>query len=286
MENNLLNLSTSIDQRHALTFGEVANVAKELDISFVVVGAMARDLILHHVYGGPIKRATIDIDFGMQVSTWDEFSALKVALCEIGFREDRQAQRLLDPRGRIVDLVPFGSLQDMDSSIHFPPKGDYKMSVLGFQEALDSSIRVIIQKAPYIEVSVVSPPGLALLKIISWADREVEKRNKDASDLAYLLEAYERVGDVSNRVYEEDDLMESVDWYMERASAYLLGKDAMAIAQPDTATVVNTILDKAFDEDKPNYLISEMYPGGKSSSYDANSDLLAAFRRGFKEILK
>jgi len=110
----LLNLSTSIDQRHVLTFGEIAEVAEELEIPFIVVGAMARDLILHHVYGAPIKRATEDIDFGIQVGTWEEFNWLKSKLCENGYSEDKQEQRLIDPRGKIVDLVPFGSLQDAD----------------------------------------------------------------------------------------------------------------------------------------------------------------------------
>ena len=131
MERNLLNLSKSIDQRHIDTFGEISKVAEDLNILFIVVGAMARDLILHHVYGAPIKRATDDIDFGMQVSTWEEFDRLKTALCETGYREDRQEQRLTDPRGYKVDLVPFGSLQDADANIGFPSKGVFKMCVLG-----------------------------------------------------------------------------------------------------------------------------------------------------------
>ena len=71
---------------------------------------MARDLILHHVYGAPIKRATDDIDFGMQVGTWEEFNQLKSKLYENGYSEDKQEQRLIDPGGKSVDLVPFGSL--------------------------------------------------------------------------------------------------------------------------------------------------------------------------------
>jgi len=281
MENSLLNLSKDIDERHSLTFGEIAKVAKELEIPFIVAGAMARDLILHYVYGAPIKRATDDIDFGMQVRTWEEFNRLKFALCEIGYSEDRQEQRLIDPRGRIVDLVPFGSLQDVDANIGFPPKGDFKMSVLGFQEALDNSIRVEIQKDPHIEVSVVSPQGLALLKIIAWADRASEKRNKDALDLAYLLEAYERVDDINVRVYEVEGLMESVDFDLPQASAYLLGQDATGIAENDTKKMVIGILDKALDEENPSSLTIEMSDRGRFDSSNEYA-LLSSFSRGFK----
>lgn len=281
MEKKLLNLSIEIDQRHVNTFAEVSTIAEELGIPFVVVGAMARDLILHHVYGARVKRATEDIDFGMQVGTWDEFDRLKSALCEEGFSEDRQAQRLIDPRGRIVDLVPFGPLQDADANIGFPPKGDFKMSVLGFQEALDSSIRVIIQKNPNIEVSVVSPQGLALLKIIAWDDRVREKRNKDASDLSYLLEAYERVSDIRERAFEVEGLMEFVDYDLPQASAYLLGQDAAEIAKDGTKAVVIDILNTALDEDNPSDLVIEM---SNRSSADLTSKfaLLASFNKGFR----
>lgn len=281
MKNNLLNLSTSIDLRHIDTFGEIAKVAESLNIPFVVVGAMARDLILHHVYGAPIKRATEDIDFGLQVSTWDEFNRLKSALCENGYSEDGQEQRLVDPRGRYVDLVPFGSLQDADANIGFPPNGDFRMSVLGFQEALNSSIRVVVQKEPYIEVLVVSPKGMALLKIIAWADRPREKRNKDALDLAYLLQAYERVGDINKRVYDAEGLMESVDYDLSQASAYLLGQDAAGIAEDDTKAKVIDILDNALDDESPSNLTVEMSERGRFDSSNENA-LLSSFSRGFK----
>lgn len=281
MEKKLLNLSKQIDQRHVITFAEVTAVAESLAIPFVIVGAMARDLILHHVYGASVQRATDDIDFGMQVSTWDEFNRLKSALCKVGFSEDRQAQRLIDPRGRIVDLVPFGPLQDENANIGFPPDGDLKMSVLGFQEALDSSIRVIVQKEPKIEVSVVSPQGLALLKIIAWHDRVREKRNKDASDLTYLLEAYERVSDIRERVFDVEGLMEFFDYDLPQASAYLLGRDAAEIAKDGTKAVVIGILDKALDEDNPSDLVVEM-SNRSSADFTSKFALLASFNRGFR----
>lgn len=277
----MLNLSTSIDQRHVLTFGEVAKVAEELEIPFIVVGAMARDLILHHVYGAPIKRATDDIDFGVQVGTWEEFNRLKSKLYENGYSEDKQEQRLIDPRGKSVDLVPFGSLQDADANIGFPPKGDFKMSVLGFQEALDNSVRAIVQKDPYIEVSVVSPQGMALLKIIAWSDRGRDKRGKDALDLTYIMEAYERVAGIQDRVFEIEGLMESVGHDLPQASAYVLGQDAAEIAKRETKIVVVDILERALDDENPSNLTIEMSDRGRFDSSNEHA-LLSSFSRGFK----
>lgn len=281
MEKKLLDLSMDIDQRHVATFSEVSNVANKLGIPFVVVGAIARDLILHHVYGARIQRATDDIDFGIQVSTWDEFNQLKLALCEEGFSEDRQAQRLLDPRGRVVDLVPFGSLQDENADIGFPPKGDFKMSVLGFQDAFDHSIKVVVQKEPYIEVSVISPQGLALLKIIAWEDRRKEKRGKDAEDLAYLFEAYERVGDIRERVFEVENLMESVDWDLSQASVYLLGIDTAEIAKSETQSKIIEILEQSLDEGGRGELVADM-SNQTQLEFETSFNLLTAFCNGFK----
>lgn len=281
MEKKLLDLSTNIDQGSIATFAEVSKVADKLGVPFVVVGAMARDLILHHVYGVPISRATMDIDFGVQVSTWENYNQLKVALCEEGFSEDRQTQRLQDPRGKNVDLVPFGSLQDGDADIDFPPKGDFKMSVLGFQEAFDHSIKVIVQREPHVDVSVVSPQGLALLKIIAWDDRAKENRNRDAEDLAYLFEAYERVGDIRKKIYDEENLMESVDWDLPQASAYLLGKDTAAIAKSKTQSKVIEILNQSLDKESTGDLVIEM-SDRIQSKFETNFNLLTAFSNGFK----
>lgn len=239
---------------------------------------MARDLILHHIYGAPVKRGTDDIDFGIQISSWNDFNRIKSALCDVGYSEDKQVQRLLDPRGRIVDMVPFGPLQGESANIGFPPKGDIKMSVLGFQEALDNSIEVVIQEKPHLVVPVVSPPGLVLLKIIAWADRAREKRSKDALDLKYLLESYEKIGDVGSRVYDTKGLMESVDWEMPLAGAFLLGQDAAAIAQNETRAKVNSILTKALDKEKPSGLVSEM---GDQRNIDTHFAMLSSFHRGF-----
>ena len=49
---------------------------------FLVVGAIARDLLLHYGYGVPITRATTDVDLGVAVAGWREFRQLRDALLE------------------------------------------------------------------------------------------------------------------------------------------------------------------------------------------------------------
>ena len=42
----------------------------------LLVGAMARDLLLHYAHSVPIARATEDVDLAFSVADWDEFEAL------------------------------------------------------------------------------------------------------------------------------------------------------------------------------------------------------------------
>jgi len=53
-----------------------------------------------------------------------------------------------------VDLIPFGGLENADGTISWPPDGDTVMSVLGFKEALEASIDVLLPSAR--QVAVVS----------------------------------------------------------------------------------------------------------------------------------
>ena len=72
---NTLDLSGKIDAKSIAIYTAIENAARELNIQYVIVGASARDLVLHLGYGAKIKRATADIDFGIQVPNWQTFDS-------------------------------------------------------------------------------------------------------------------------------------------------------------------------------------------------------------------
>ncbi len=90
----------------------VASAASELQIRWVITGAMGRVLLLEEVYELPPGRATRDVDFGVMVESWDHYQALIRRICEDGrFHQDgKQTQRLNSDYGSI-DLVPFGGIE-------------------------------------------------------------------------------------------------------------------------------------------------------------------------------
>ena len=46
----------------------------------MLVGATARDLLLFHVYGHAVIRATYDLDFAILVDSWEQFGSVKQLL--------------------------------------------------------------------------------------------------------------------------------------------------------------------------------------------------------------
>lgn len=225
---------------------DIQKHARALDIDFLVVGAMARDLVLVHGFGAKTERGTRDVDFGINVSNWDEFSALRDSLVQAGYESDaHKVHRLIyedkDHLSWEIDIVPFGKITDENSRIHWPPEQDFVMSMHGFPEAFEHALDVQISEAPDIFIPVASPAGICLLKLVSWLDREIELRAKDATDFGYLIQTYSKIPEISDALYEEG-YMEAQEWDEPKASATKLGKDAAVIASPKTVEFLESEL--------------------------------------------
>src|SRR5207302_1009016 len=148
---------------------------------FFVVGAKARDLVLHYAYGIPQRRATNDIDFGLLMSSWEEFDRLKQALIatdKFVAHPHMQHRLLSEEYSAIVDLVPFGEIENPKGVVAWHPDFTTRMSTFGFREAWETSIRVRLAEG--VEIAVASLAGLALLKLVAWNDRHYQR---DAQDL-------------------------------------------------------------------------------------------------------
>ncbi len=105
-----MDISTKIDKELKARINEVAVVLQSLDIPFVIVGASARDLFFYYAYDMPVKRATKDVDFAIQVPSWEAFSAATSGLIEIGFEVAKHAHRLSKGDIYPIDVIPLGRL--------------------------------------------------------------------------------------------------------------------------------------------------------------------------------
>ena len=278
----MINLSGKINPVTVEVLRAVSTVCTELNVSWVVVGATARDLVLHHGHGAQIRRATQDIDFAVEVVDWEAFESIKSNLIENGFRESQTQHRLTGPNDASIDLVPFGQIENAGSIIAWPPKGEVTMNVLGFREACEHADEVLLDDQTNLVVPVATPVGMTLLKLIAWGDRAPDMRRKDATDIKYILENYERIPANLDEVYDEKNAtgMEAYDWDLTLACSHLLGIHARKIARAETYETVRRLLAGEINSFSLETLIAEMSQNQLEEK--RNQQMIEAYSAGFQ----
>jgi predicted nucleotidyltransferase len=235
---------------------EVATAADAQGIDYMLVGATARDVLLTHVFGLEVRRATHDVDFAVAVKDWKHFEALRTELLgRKAFKDDGRAQQRLYYHGEKgdydyhIDLVPFGAIAKGSNEIAWPPDLTTIMNVAGYEDVL-AAAELVAFSSGFVQ-KVVSIAGLAILKIVAWSDRGRENP-KDAQDLIFIMDSYAAAGNF-DRVYEVDGVIEAGDHDPDVAGVYLLGLDIRRMASKNTLEVVTRIIDQNFDR-----LLSDM----------------------------
>lgn len=241
MKNTSLNIAGKLPNGLIELYADISRVADELNIDFLVVGAMARDLVLVHGFGATIARGTKDVDFGINVASWKDFDRLIECLTEDGFVQDKyRVHRLTrdDSYGLTweVDIVPFGLIAH-NETIAWPPSQDIVMGVSGFKEAFKNAINVKINEKADITILVASPAGISILKLIAWLERAGNIKEKDAIDFGYLIQSYIKIPEIHDAIYGKG-FAEAQDWDEVKASAMKLGRDAANIVSVETKGIL------------------------------------------------
>ena len=153
MKNIYVNITGKLPDGLVALYADVDRYASDLGINYLVVGAMARDLVLVHGFGSKIERGTRDVDFGINLDNWHQFFELQNKLIKSGFEQDpTQVHKFTrtDNEGLPweIDIVPFGKIMDDVHKISWPPNQEFVMNVLGFNEAYISALKVTICETP------------------------------------------------------------------------------------------------------------------------------------------
>ena len=258
----------------------------------LLVGAAARDLLLVHVYGQRVRRATKDVDFAVALVSWAAFEQLQARLVrDHGFIDDpSQKQRLTfkaegDGAGTTIDLVPFGEdLQVNRKALLWPPEMDVYMTVSGFEEALGSAQLVELEEG--LQVKVASLAGLTILKLFAWGDRRL-RDNKDAVDLQTLMRSYGEAGNYDRMTDPNQawDRYQELGCNDEKTGAWLLGVDCGRLASAETTDGLRSLWG---DENLCEKLIDAMAfdDRGIKGARERAEVLLDLFLEGFEEARK
>jgi predicted nucleotidyltransferase len=266
MKMNYLDISGRIEPSLIEIVETVTQVAEPLSVSFFLIGATVRDLILTTVYGINTIRATADIDFAICISDWDQFYKLKDGLLSsTKFNPTKLVHRLDFKSEVLVDLVPFGPIAGRYKQYSWPSESGIIMNTIGFEEAFEHSIRIKLRSEPRLEIKIASLAALVITKIISWKDKYPD-RARDAQDILLILKNYTDAGNQERMFDEALDLVEKEDFDYEYAGARLLGRDIAAFISGETKKVVLDILEDE-TEDQSQYQFIEQMRSGDSFEY-------------------
>ena len=283
MKGILLDLSRKVDQTIVEAVAAVSSVAEQLGVPVLIVGAAARDFLLEYACGIRSGRATLDVDFGVRVNSWEEYEKVVRALEDTeGFVRDKMRRhRLQTPNSLLIDLVPFGPIAGTGQQIVWPPDSERGMNVEGFESVMTAAVEVLLRTDPRLVVRTASLPGLALLKILSWDDAYPERR-KDAYDFYFIMNSYMETANLDRLSSDAHDLVEEPIAPFQEIGARLLGRDMGSISDSSTAIRVGEILRREQEEDGSLRLVADMMRAtGASTSVDEVLALVRAVAQGF-----
>lgn len=253
-------LKNNFDNTIRNKFGEALNALEkafqDFDIDYYLIGAFVCEVWTDHIKTLPDKRATRDIDFAIYINEHEQYDKLKLHLIEkAGFKEHKEPYRLLTPDNNIVDLIPFGGIEQ-NGEVLIKGHKVVELSVFGTKE--------VTEKAEVIEdnFKVITLPGLAVLKLISW--HETDDRAKDLEDFYYILQNYADIATDDLYLEENLHLLEEYD-EVRFSGARLLGKEMLIIIKgsPELKKRVSQILSQLIKDHTPKD-INEMYEADKA----------------------
>lgn len=246
-----------VDRKTFALLETTAKVTEELGIEWMVTGAGGRVLLLEGVYGLPHGRATQDVDLGIMVASWDHYQALIDRLREDGrFQPDSKQQQRLHFQGEsMLDLVSFGEIETEDRIIRWPPDKDFIMNVIGFREAYADVVDVMIDG---LKVSVISPVGLVLLKLVAWSDRHWTHPMKDAADLAYVIRHYGTILTEHVLFDEYIDAIEASGYDVDLAANRVLGRKIASLVGKVAGDFILNLLENELRQETDSQLVRDI----------------------------
>lgn len=234
-------------------------VAEPLGCDYLLIGAAARDMVLHYAYKIDVPRKTEDVDFSVMVRDWDAFTHLRAGLIGSGAFADRGGvaiHRLRHIGTRLpIDVVPFGGIERPDRTIAWPPEHAEVFDCFGLREALATAVMTILPGG--VSVRVASIPALATLKLTAWRDRRHTHPGRDAGDLFLYMRHYITCGNMERLASNHGDILEDPEFDYEPAGARLLGRDVRAMLEHEAVEKLQGILRPQADIDGAQLLAGQ-----------------------------
>lgn len=259
------------------------DACRSVGVSFFLVGALARDILLHHLRGvDRSPRLTRDVDVAVAVESWEHFDRLQQTLiAQHDFQTTRTAHRLQAPGPLLVDVVPFGAVEDERHQVRWPPDFVFEMSVLGYREAFERTETVMIDD---VEVRVIPLRAFGPLKLLAWADRR-HKTPRDAEDFCFVVMSYWEA-ETEQILDAHADLFEAEEGDIDFIGARAYGREAGGFVSR-SHVLQDALLDLMERETADIHDSRLAIAMGQTCSYayERRFAILLRFRQGLEEAL-
>lgn len=282
-----LDLKRPLDARLDTLLRDLDDLLRTREIPYLLTGGMAREILLYYGHGCARGRETTDVDFGVTLPSWEAYADLRTSLTNSGrFRPDpKETQRVIhrNPSTGLetrVDLVPFGTIAGPDGKLAWPPDGSHVMRVLGYTQAMASAIRLRLDESRW--VPLASASGIAMMKLVAWADRGEARWGRDAVDFLEVLRQHGHVLTEKELYDDYPEAMESYGFVVEPAAAWILGKQVAGLVDDRLKDVILGALQSDSRIRMLNYFLKESSFQPTDAREAEAALLLEAFERGFR----
>lgn len=193
--------------------------AETVGLEFMLVGAVARDLI-HRGLGFDSRLArTTDVDIAISVPDREAYQRLVSGLEAEGDTRIRFRVHNVP-----VDFIPFGKIERPPGTAE-PHLDGHRIDVFAIQEVFDSADSYHLPEGVFVRVPTVA--GYAAMKIKAWIDIGHLGWTKHARDFNYVCSWYRNTPTLISSLYSvgvDDDLLVLADFDQDLAAMYLLGR--------------------------------------------------------------
>jgi len=216
------------------------------DRQIVLVGAAALQRFLEMR-----QRETRDIDLSISIAL-EEYPGPLVG--RPGWSPRRGHAHRWDFDGAVeVDILPAGPGLLAAGKLTWPDGTE--MNLTGFRLAFEQSVKLDV--APGISIDVAPVPVLALLKMVAYLERPLQ-RERDLRDIALILDEWPPEDD--DERYADQVLRLGLTY--EQIGPYLLGERLARMTGAVEQDLVRRFLTKANDEDDPHQMQQHMIAVG------------------------
>lgn len=203
---------------------ELADVFRQFNVDFYLVGAVARDVHLNRAEERRTLRRTRDIDIAVMLNNEEQFHEVKNTLIASGkFTEHYSEPIKLFYKDELeIDVLPFGEIENVYYEVQLHKPRVYTIDVPGFAVLNNATEQIKIGTT---DVNICSVEGIIVLKLFAYDDNSA--RTKDITDIEHLLSVYFDLNqlDIWENYLDVMDIYDTTDReYLQLISARVTGR--------------------------------------------------------------